>query len=379
MLLVDFRSIRPPFETAQADGLEWFVEAHTQAEKTKGMGEKEAEAFRSALKEKLWRVGCKPDRIAKRGHVLPDFLHRDWEKMEVYRLTESASGRDLSVRTKCFEHHVDLVFEQYYPEGSTAPDDLIHVSCTGYISPSGAQKIASKRGWGQQTTITHAYHMGCYGSLPAIRMAKGFLLSDREKKRADIVHTELCCLHTNPTLHESNQLVSQSLFADGFIRYSVARDAKQPHLRVSALLEEIVPQSTKAMTWDVAEWGFKMFLSKEIPVLIARSLSGYLKRLCKKGCVSEDAVLRKALFAIHPGGPKILLQIQELLGLSDRQMAHSFQILKAYGNMSSATLPHIWEAILADEGVEDKTVLVSLAFGPGLSIAGSLLEKRCGS
>ncbi|MES2273541.1 MAG: 3-oxoacyl-[acyl-carrier-protein] synthase III C-terminal domain-containing protein [Chlamydiota bacterium] len=377
MLLTDFHSIRPTFETSQAESLDWFVDAHTKAESMKGLNENELALFREALKEKLWHVGCKPDRIEKRGHVLADFLHRDWEKMEVYRLGESPSGKNLSVRAKIFETQVDRIFEQYYPDSSSPPDDLIHVSCTGYVSPSGAQKIVSRRGWGQKTTVTHAYHMGCYGAFPAIRMATGFLSS--RKSQADVVHTEICCLHSNPSLHQSDQLVSQSLFADGFIKYSVLRSSENPHLKILATLEEIIPDSVHAMTWTVVDWGFRMSLAKEVPVLIARTLKGYLERLCEKAEYDFDEIRQKALFAIHPGGPKILLQIQELLKLSDAQMAYSFQILKTCGNMSSATLPHVWQMIYEDGAVLKNTPIVSLAFGPGLSISGSIMEKICGS
>lgn len=362
MLLTDFQLIRPPFETTQEETLNWLVEAHVKAEGN--------ESFRETIKEKLWHVGCKPDRIAKRGHVLADFLHLNWDKMEVYRLHESPAGKDLSTRAKIFDQHVEKIFDQYYPEGAIAPDDLIHVSCTGYVSPSGAQKIVSKRNWGQRTTVTHAYHMGCYGSIPAIRMGSGFLT--KEKSRIDIVHTEICCLHTNPSMHQLDQLVSQSLFADGFMKYSIVRETDGPRIEILALREEIIPNSTKAMTWDVVEWGFQMSLSKEVAVLIARYLSGYLERLCKK-------IPKNALYAVHPGGPKILLHVQELLQLSDSQMKMSFDVLKEYGNMSSATIPHIWQKILADSNVPSGTPIISLAFGPGLTISGAYMEKICGS
>jgi predicted naringenin-chalcone synthase len=88
--------------------------------------------------------------------------------------------------------------------------------------------------------------------------------------------------------------------------------------------------------------------------------------------------LSKAVFAVHPGGPQILLHVQKLLHLSDEQMRFSFQILKEFGNMSSATLPHIWDRILADPTIPNQTPLISLAFGPGLSIAGICMEKICG-
>ncbi|HSX10602.1 MAG TPA: 3-oxoacyl-[acyl-carrier-protein] synthase III C-terminal domain-containing protein [Chlamydiales bacterium] len=365
MLLTDFEIIRPEFETSQAESFHWLVEAHTKAEGKEG--------FRETIKEKLWHVGCKPDYIGKRGYVLADYNHLDWEKMEVYRLHESPAGKDLSTRAKVYAREVDKVFEKYYSAESLAPDDMIHVSCTGYVSPSGAQKIVSKRGWGEATTVTHAYHMGCYGSFPAIRIGTGFLHSAREKQRVDIVHTEICSLHTNPSMHQLDQLVSQSLFADGFIKYSAVREADRPHLKILSLQEEIIPHSTKAMTWDVVEWGFQMSLAKEVAVLITRHLPGYLERLYRK-----TGPLSSPLFAIHPGGPKILTHVQSLLGLSDMQMKQSFQTLKAYGNMSSATIPHIWQAILSDENVPNHTPIVSLAFGPGLSISGAILEKICG-
>ena len=372
MLLSRFHSIRPPFETDQTTTLNWFVEAHTEAEKKNGLSQTELTAFRKALEEKLLHVGCKPNRIAKRGHILHDYLHRNWEKMQVYCFKEYSKGKDLSVRMGIYEEVVDQIFEQYYPKKASPPDDLVHVSCTGYCSPSGAQKIVSNRGW--DTTVTHAYHMGCYASVPAIRMGMGFLKMG--KKCSDIVHTEICSLHANPSLHETDQLVSQSLFADGFIKYSIVEKSKEPHFRILATREEIVANSLRAMTWKIADWGFQMTLKKEIPVLISRALKQYLKRLAARAHLSVEKLIKEAIFAIHPGGPKILTYIQELLELSDRQVAHTFEILKNFGNMSSATLPHIWQAILHDQKIAKNTPVIGLAFGPGLSIVGILLEKK---
>src|SRR5262249_30870614 len=150
------------------------------------------------------------------------------------------------------------------------PDDLIHVTCTGYASPSGAQKLVAARGWGETTTVTHAYHMGCYGSIPALRMARGF--NAVKGGRVDIVHTEICSLHVNPSLHNAGQLVTHSLFADGFIKYSSARNAEGPSLKVLALQEEILPDTAQMMTWKAMNWSFEMALSKEIPVQITRAL-----------------------------------------------------------------------------------------------------------
>lgn len=356
--LVDFHPIRPQFETSQEEIFEWLIDAHSFSED------------RAKMKEKIFHVGCKPRYIATRGHILKDFLHRDWEKMQIYRLTEKQKG--IAERIKLFDKEVSQIFEEYFPDTKKEPDDLIHVSCTGYSSPSGAQKIVSKRGW--KTTVTHAYHMGCYAAFPAIRMGAGFLNSG--KNHVDIVHTEICSIHLNPNEHGNSQLVRQTLFADGFIKYSIIKNPKKPHFKILGAHEEIIPNSIDEMKWYISNEGFEMTLSKKVPILIANSLKDYLKILLEKAKFDES-ILQKAHFAIHPGGPKILQFIQEFLHLKDSQMMQSFAILKKYGNMSSATLPHIWDAILKLGKKDD--LVVSLAFGPGLSISGSIMEiSLCG-
>ena len=363
-----FHTILPAYESSQENTLEWLVEAHTQAE-DKAKGLKDPSLFRSEIRDKLNRVGCKPHHINKRAHILPDFLHKNWALMEIYQLEKTASGVSLEERMNHYRKHAEDSFQSFYEHEPEAPDNLIHVTCTGYLAPSPAQRLVSQKGWGEKTTVTHAYHMGCYGAIPAIRMASGFLKND---KRTDIVHTEMCSLHSNPSQHDLDQLLTQSLFADGFIKYSVSDQKEEPHLKVLSCREEIIPDSSHLMSWELGASGFQMSLSKEVATSIAQALNGYLERLI------PEKMSKTPLFAIHPGGPKIVQHIQKLLKLENEQISHSKHILFDRGNMSSATLPHIWEAILNDERIQDKTPIISLAFGPGLSIAGCLMEKSCG-
>lgn len=380
-LLADFEVHRPRFETSQKDTLEWLIAAHTKAEEKQSghdWNEEKRRAFEEKFREKIWHVGCKPDKISKRGHSIEDYLHQDWSKMRVYPLDRFPAGADLGTRLQAYGEIAEGVFEHYYENEESPPKDLIHVTCTGYIAPSGAQKIVARKSWGDSTTVTHAYHMGCYGAISALRMAGGFLSGyGMGNDRTDIVHTEICSLHTNPSLHSADQLIAQSLFADGFIKYSAYPESPQnsPFLQVNSVHEKLIPNSEDAMNWNLADWGFQISLAKEIPVLIARSLQDYLAHLCKKGGKDPDEIRAKAHFAIHPGGPKILQHIQDFFRLKNEQIEKSQTILQNYGNMSSATLPHIWDSIVKDDAIPKGAQVVSMAFGPGLSICGALLEK----
>jgi predicted naringenin-chalcone synthase len=174
--------------------------------------------------------------------------------------------------------------------------------------------------------------------------------------------------------------VVQSLFGDGHVRYSVTPPdsprSAAPGLAVHALREYIVPGTQGSMSWQTADWGMKMTLSREVPRQVASSIEPFLERLLEHQGMGLDEARDAALFAVHPGGPKIIEQVQEALGLQDAQVRHSRDVLRRYGNMSSATLPHIWHDVLADDSVAPGRPVISLAFGPGLTIFGMLMRKR---
>jgi len=79
---------------------------------------------------------------------------------------------------------------------------------------------------------------------------------------------------------------------------------------------------------------------------------------------------------VHPGGPKIIDRVREVLELDEPQVRASRDVLHDFGNMSSATLPHIWMRLLADPAVPRGTLIPSLAFGPGLTVCGAVFEKQ---
>jgi predicted naringenin-chalcone synthase len=378
-ILSNFHQIRPPHEIEQEKSLDWIAEVHAKAacKRDQGVNQQELHKHQMQIREKLTRVGLGKERIQNRGVLIRDLFEEDWSKMEIYPVEVNPYGSGFTQRSEFFDREVSGIFEQFYPERTTLPDHLIHVTCTGYVAPSPAQKLVSMRHAGTTTTVTHAYHMGCYGSIPAIRIAAGYAsVPFLSSSQIDIVHTEVCSLHMHPLRNRSEQLLVESLFADGFIKYTVSQKKdEEAHLKLLALHEEIIPESVLSMTWRCEDHGLSMTLSKDVPVLIARAINHYLQRLCSLAGLDSEKIIKEAYFAVHPGGPKILQQTKELLKLESDQLQHSEYILKHFGNMSSATLPHIWEKMLRCSKVPVGALIVSLAFGPGLSIAGGLFEK----
>jgi predicted naringenin-chalcone synthase len=367
-VLTDFRIRRPRYRVEQRDSLAWLAKAHARAAKTAGDA---GENFGERIARVIDRVGCNPKQIGARASELRDVTHDDFAAMEVYALEAHPRGAGMGARMAAYERAADSHMDAFYEGDTTAPDDLIHVTCTGYVSPSSAQKLVSRRGF--PTRVTHAYHMGCYAAMPALRIAQGFGAAGRA--RVDIVHTELCTLHLDPSQHSPEQLVVQSLFADGFVRYSLVTNANARGLEVIALDEAILPDSTQSMSWVCSEWGMRMTLARDVPDRIAGELTPFLQRLFAAAGRNFADERASAVFAVHPGGPKIIDRVRDVLTLAEGQLTHSRGVLFDHGNMSSATLPHVWERIVGDTRIAPGTLVASLAFGPGLTVCGGLMVK----
>jgi predicted naringenin-chalcone synthase len=387
--LSGFSMRRPPHEISQSRSLDWIVEAHTAAAtRLESLDADGRRTFSAKMRRVVDRVACDATSIGKRGHVVPDVGRPSWEDGVVYDLAHHPHGRGIGARTKFYADAVARYFAEEYAE-ETPPSDMIHVTCTGYVSPSGAQRVVASRGWGELSRVTHAYHMGCYAAFPAIRMASGFLATPDpmrspatrgKDRRVDVVHTELCSLHFDPANHSLEQVVVQSLFADGFIRYSVTDDAigvpRGPCLRVLALNEAILPESAESMGWMISDNNIAMTLSRDVPGRIGAALHGFVLDLFTRAGLDAHVELPTAVFAVHPGGPKIIDTVRDRLELSDLQVQTSRDVLFDYGNMSSATLPHVWMRIVDDPRVATGSLVVSLAFGPGLTVCGSIFRKH---
>jgi alkylresorcinol/alkylpyrone synthase len=372
-----------------------FAKAHC---KSNGITDKDGfRRVHSWVKEKFEKYALSPAQIKRRQLVffprVRDIRFSDGEfvvappKPEYLQLRKDKDdwkGINIKTRHESYGKVVEAALNDMYEDKAKAPDDLIHVTCSGYLAPSPIERMVARKEW-FGTTVTHSYHMGCYGAFPAIKMAHGFLSSSQftlapPKERVDIIHTELLSAHQNLEDLDAGNIITMTLFADGLIRYSVyseqvAREKRISGLKIIAFNEHLLPNSADDMTWVPGPHQFLMTLSPMVPVAIKNHVRPFVENLLGRAGMSFEAEKDRLSFAIHPGGPRIVEHLQEALGLRNEQVERSKIVFHENGNMSSATVPHILKDILSDKAIKPNTPIVCLAFGPGLTITGLVLEK----
>ena len=387
-----YLTVRPlsfGYAVPQQEGVAWMQEALGRV-----AAEQPLPDLRRALR--FYRLLARATTIGSRTTCLEDYTHQDWSRMRLMAPPHAGDGAlkreeasrwyrpALERRMAVFAETADRLAREAFASDVESPDVLMQVSCTGYSSPTAVQRLAVEKGWtggaGGAPRLVHIGHMGCYAAIPAASLAAdavharsaAFVGVEEETARAAIFLVELCTLHHDPSTTDVEQIVQQCLFADGAARVDVA--STQPPGRSLALVdtgEALIPGTEDAMTWGLADSAFKMTLSRDVPRHIQEHLAATVGAfLGRHGLTASDV----PWWAIHPGGPRVIESSAEALGLSEQSIAHSQAVLYARGNMSSTTLPHIWASLLDDEQVEKGDLVVSLAFGPGLTVAMNLMQ-----
>ena len=130
-----------------------------------------ARAVARTLQERMARYGTSAEYIARRqvSVLTSRFVKHDPDSRRAdrrYGDLRNPTGETLDERMNLFEEVACDVFERVYRDPELPPpDDILHVSCSGYVSPSPVQSFLSRRGW-LGVGVTHSYHMGCYGAFP---------------------------------------------------------------------------------------------------------------------------------------------------------------------------------------------------------------------
>ncbi len=360
--LHDFRPLHAGARLCQADAVAWLQGALVRAG---GPGTGRARR----LYERLGRT-CG---VKSRETVVGDYARADPRRMTLFRAGPGRSWRrpPLEERMALYEAASLRLAARAVPAGR-APDWLIQVSCTGYASPHAVQRLAGRRGW--DSRILHLGHMGCHASLPAAALAADLVRgAGRAGARARVFCVELCTLHLVPDAREDEQVVVNSLFGDGAVSFEASARPRPRSLALLAAAEAVLPGSEGDMVWRLADSAFVLGLSRAVPARVGAETAGFVARFLKaQGLRLADV----AHYAIHPGGPRVIERVLQALDLPPSAARHSKEVLRRRGNMSSCTLPFVWADMLKDPAVRPGDKILSLAFGPGLTTAANLLEKR---
>lgn len=297
-----------------------------------------------------------------RPDVLPDGRVTDWD-----RFYGPGDWPSTGARMGRYERHapelalkaIDALNPDIADEGIT---HLVVASCTGFVAPGLDQLIIAATGIDPSVERTVVGFMGCYAAVNSLRLAHHIVRSE-PAARVLVVNVELCTLHFQRT-QDLQRLLSMLLFGDGASAALVT--AEPSGIALADFRAAAIAGSAEAITWRIGDQGFDMHLDGHVPAFIAEALRLERSRNDEGGILRGHDPADFELWAVHAGGRTILDAVERALELPEAALQPSRDILRQFGNMSSATLMFVLADMMARPENLGANGL-AMAFGPGLA------------
>jgi len=242
-------------------------------------------------------------------------------------------------------------------------DSVISVSCTGYMIPALDAYLLNRMGLSPNIRRTPITELGCVGGATGLAHAWEELQVYPDSNVL-LLSVELPTLTFQPNDARAAQVISSMIFTDGAAAVVLSNRPRRPSPRLLGRRMYTMPDTLDDMGYNLEGDGLHIVLSSGVPALIRRTLPPQVDAL-----LAAHGLTRSDLkwFAMHPAGPKVLTLVERELGLGPEQLAASWEVLRRYGNMSSAAVLFVLAEMLENPPARPGDPGIIVAFGPGIS------------
>lgn len=249
-------------------------------------------------------------------------------------------------------------------------DAIFFISTTGIATPSIEARIMNQLPFHSHTKRIPIWGLGCAGGAVGLSRASEYCLAF-PKAKVLVLSVELCSLTFQRNDLSKSNLIGTSLFADGVACALVCGDAaninqlreRKTSPAIIATQSTLMPNSLDVMGWEIKSKGLYVVFSRDIPLIIEDWLKPNVNEFLE---VQQMELGQIDYFIAHPGGKKVIDAYVKSLGIPTSMADTSLEVLKQYGNMSSATIFYVLRHYM-EMDIPQKAYGLATALGPGFS------------
>jgi len=259
-------------------------------------------------------------------------------------------------------------------EAGVRPDEvdlIIDTSCTGVMIPALDVYVANELGFRSDVRRLPLTEAGCAAGATSMAFASEYLRS-RPEATVLLLSVELPSLTLQLDDATRANVISAAIFGDGAAAVVMSNaPPRAPTFEYLAHRATLFPNTQEIMGFDLRTEGFKIILSKRIPLLVKRELRGEVDSFLE----AQGLGLKEIdFFVLHPGGTKVLDNLRDVLELEEERVEPARETLAEYGNLSSASVHFVAKEILRRGDVEPGRFGLVVAMGPGFTLELALVR-----
>ncbi|MDB5842044.1 MAG: Chalcone and stilbene synthase domain protein [Herminiimonas sp.] len=247
-------------------------------------------------------------------------------------------------------------------------DAVIVSTCTGYLCPGLSGYVIERLGLRPEVQAYDLVGQGCAAAMPNLRMGNALLASGQ----CDYV-LSVCVEVCSAAMYlddDPGVLISACLFGDGAGAAVLSREPASHRRSVEwkhgrSLTD---PACRDALYFEQRHGMLRNILTRRVPRLAAEHAHELFSTVLDDAGIRQDDI---QAWIMHAGGRDVLQALQKQFELDADAFRYSAEMLRRYGNLSSAFVYFVLQAALDDDAPGGWWWMSS--FGAGFSCHGALL------
>lgn len=317
----------------------------------------------------LERLGLAGDEFAE-GIFARCGVHTRQLNLSDEFLARTLQGRAAQIEQELLHHSIAAVDRLKVDPASIGT--VLSASLYSLGGPTLAHRLVDHYAMDPTTDKYHLTGVGCASGVPLMRLA-GQALRDHPDRHALIVAAESMSgilTRAAPGDHRA-KVIGSAIFGDGCAAVLLSADPQAEGPMIVASQVHQIPDSLEAVRLEFTGEDGYLHLARELPELAGAGLQEIVDTFLSHHRLSRAAIDH---WIVHPGGRRIIENVQGALELEDQQVASSWDSLASHGNVGTPSIMYVLKAVIERNRPARGERGLMVTVGPGVTVGLMLLN-----
>lgn len=318
----------------------------------------------------LDRLGLAGDEFAERIFERCGVKQRHLELSDDF-LDRTLQERTMQVELQLLEHAIRSVdaLELDPREVGT----VLTASLYSLGVPTLAHRLLSHYEMDPTTDKYHLTGVGCASGVPLMRLGAQALHGHPHRHALVVAAESMSSIMMRATAEDPRaKTVGSAIFGDGCAAALLSSDPRADGPIINASQVHQIGDSLGAVSLAVGsdDSDSYLHLARELPDLAGAGLREVVDRFLHGQHLEHSAIDH---WMVHPGGKRIIENVQIALGLSDEDVAVSWDALADHGNIGTPSIFYVLKDTIEQRRPEPGERGLMVTIGPGVTVGLMLL------
>ncbi len=317
----------------------------------------------------LERLGLKGDAFAE-GIFERCGVERRHLDLSEEMLDRTLQGRAQRIERQLLEHSIRAI-DALEPEpariGTVLSSSLYTLGC-----PALANRLLDHYEMDPATDKYHVSGVGCASGVPLMRLAAQAMREHPDRQALVVAAESMSGVLTRAKPGDSRaKTVGSAIFADGCAAALLSNDPRADGPAIVGSQVHQLKDALGAVSLHLDEDECYLHLARELPDMAGAGLPGVADGFLRRHGLDRAAIDH---WIVHPGGRRIIENIESALGLSDEDLATSWRALADHGNIGTPSIFYVLKDTIETRQPEPGQRGLLVTVGPGVTVGLMLLQ-----